>query len=97
MKIITLCGCGLGTCFVLKFTAEKAVQRLRLDARILPRDLNSFHPEEADLYLIPYGLKAAPVEQCGKVVAIRDVLSVDEVCNAINRLRAPAPEMRINS
>ena len=87
MKIITLCGCGLGTCFVLKFTAEKAAKELNLQALITPSDIGSSGLEQADLYLVPYGLNSALcVRGSGKVVSIRNVVSVAEVKAAIQNV-----------
>lgn len=86
MKIVTLCGCGLGTCFILKFTAEKALERLGRTAEIIPCSIGSCSTEHADLYLAPSGLDITPKNVSeGCVVAIRNVLSIDEVVCAIEQ------------
>ena len=86
MKIVTLCGCGLGTCFILKFTAEKALERLGLIAEIVPCSIGSCSTEHADLYLAPSGLDTSPMDVSeGYVAAIRNVLSTDEVVYAIEQ------------
>ena len=89
MKIVTICGCGLGTCFVLKFTTEKAARELNISATVIPSDIGSCALEEADLYLAPYGLNT---EAGGtgrlKITAIRNVVSVSEVKAALQRALA---------
>lgn len=86
MKIVTLCGCGLGTCFVLKFTAEKAVKELNIKATIVPSDVGSCSGEKADLFLVPYGLESPPgMRENMKIIAIRNVVSVSEVKSAIEK------------
>lgn len=83
MRIVTLCGCGLGTCFILKFTAEKAVRELGIQASVIPGGISSYEIEDADLYLIPYGLDATAIGRKGLVVAIHSVVSTEEVRQAI--------------
>lgn len=83
MKIVTLCGCGLGTCFILKFAAEKAVKELGIQATIVPSDISSYNVEEADLYLVPFGLDTGAVDKHIPIVPIRNVVSVTEVKEAI--------------
>ena len=86
MKIVTLCGCGLGTCFILKFTAEKAVRELGLQAAVVPSDIGSFGLEKADLYLAPYGLDSPlGLHKDTEIIAIRNVVSVPEVKSAIEK------------
>lgn len=85
MKIVTLCGCGLGTCFILKFTAEKALRELGIRATIVPSDTGSCHTEHADLYLAPYGLDTTVLDDAANIVAIRNVVSVPEVRDAIEK------------
>lgn len=87
MKIVTLCGCGLGTCFVLKFTAEKAVKELNIQATIIPSDIGSCRLEKADLYLAPYGLSTAlGAGEDLRIVSIRNVVSVPEIKTAIQNV-----------
>lgn len=87
MKIVTLCGCGLGTCFILKFTAEQALNKLGITAEVIPCGIENGSVEKADLYLVPYGLEySLGVDSSSKVAAIRNVLSVQEVGDAIKCL-----------
>lgn len=83
MKIVTLCGCGLGTCFILKFSAEKAVRELGIQATIVPSDITSCSTETADLYLAPFGLEVETMDRSTPIIMVKNVLSVAEVKEAI--------------
>lgn len=86
MRIITLCGCGLGTCFVLKLTAEKALRELGMTATVVPCDIGSSASERADLFLAPIGLNPSQgLSGEAHLVAVRNVVSVPEVKAAILR------------
>lgn len=79
MKIITLCECGLGTSYLLKYTVEKALRVLNLTAEVITSSAAS-GPEEADLYIMPFGLN--PQVRMGvktNYIMIRNVMDVDEV------------------
>lgn len=81
-----MCGCGLGTCFILKFTAEKALEKMEISAEIIPGGIGSCSIEHADLYLAPSGLDTSLMDiPEAYVVAIRNVLSTEEVALAIEK------------
>lgn len=86
MRIVTLCGCGLGTCFILKFTAEKAAHELGIQAEVVPSGISSCNIEEADLYLAPFGLDTGSVGSNAPIETIRNVISTEEVKQAIQKL-----------
>ena len=83
LKIATLCGCGLGTSFLLKFTAEKAVKELGIEARVFPGSMDRYGMEKADLYLFPYGLSTDTAHRKEAMAPIHNVLDVEEVKQAI--------------
>lgn len=86
MKIVTMCGCGLGTCLVLKYTAQKALEELGVEATIVPCSIDNCMFEKADLYLVPYGL-VIPITPRGTMIAyIQNVLNVSEVIGAIQNV-----------
>lgn len=88
MRIVTLCGCGLGTCFILKFTAEKALEKLGISAEIIPCGIGSCSIEHADLYLAPSGLDTSLMDiPEASIAAIRNVLSIEEIAQAIEKYR----------
>ncbi|MCS0499510.1 PTS sugar transporter subunit IIB [Protaetiibacter mangrovi] len=73
MKILTLCGAGIGTSGILKVNAERALQRLGIDARVVAIDASMLESELDDAQVILTGPEF--VETIGRTFA--DVIVVE--------------------
>ena len=51
-KIVAICGAGLGTSAILKLTAERALERLGIDASVTASDVSSVAVSAADAQVI---------------------------------------------
>ncbi len=52
MKIVAICGAGIGTSGILKVNAERVLLRLGLTAAVVATDLESLHAEADDAQII---------------------------------------------
>ncbi len=52
MKIVAICGAGVGTSGILKVNAERVLGRLGIEATVVATDLNSLHAEADDAQVI---------------------------------------------
>lgn len=52
MKIVAICGAGLGTSGILKVNAERVLDRLGISATVVATDLASLHAEADDAQII---------------------------------------------
>lgn len=52
MKIVTICGAGIGTSAILKLGAERALDALDLEAEVIASDLDSVDAVAADAQVI---------------------------------------------
>lgn len=52
MKIVAICGAGIGTSGILKVNAERVLQRLGIDATVVAADLGSLAVEADDAQVI---------------------------------------------
>ncbi|MGE3193606.1 MAG: PTS sugar transporter subunit IIB [Microbacteriaceae bacterium] len=52
MKIVAICGAGIGTSGILKVNAERVLQRLGIDATVVATDLDSLAAESDDAQVI---------------------------------------------
>ncbi|MDP9026776.1 MAG: PTS sugar transporter subunit IIB [Actinomycetota bacterium] len=52
MKIVAICGAGVGTSGILKVNAERVLLRLGLSATVVATDLQSLHAEADDAQII---------------------------------------------
>ena len=89
MKIIAVCGFGVGSSMVLKMTLEKAVKELGLDAEVKNTDIASAKAEQADVYFTSAELKPDLESSTDKpVYAIKRYMDKDEVLKAMNAFLA---------
>ncbi len=73
MKILTLCGAGIGTSGILKVNAERVLQRLGIDAHVVAIDTSMLEAELDDAQVILTGPDF--VEAIGRTFA--DVIVVE--------------------
>jgi PTS system ascorbate-specific IIB component len=52
MKIVALCGAGIGTSAILKVNAERALERLDIDADVTATDIRNVQDVAADAQVI---------------------------------------------
>jgi PTS system ascorbate-specific IIB component len=73
MKIVALCGVGIGTSAILKVNAERALERLDIDADVTAADIASVKLAAADAQVILTSSELVP--SIGKTNA--DVIIID--------------------
>ncbi|AND17082.1 PTS ascorbate transporter subunit IIB [Rathayibacter tritici] len=87
MKIITLCGAGIGTSAILKLGAERALETLDLEADVIASDLSSIAALAADAQVILTSREL--VDHIGRtfaeVVVIDNYLDQNEITAKIER------------
>ena len=75
MKVVALCGAGVGTSIVLKVSAERALTRLGIDAAVVATDVGSLAVDADDAQVIL--TTADHVADIGRTFA--DVIVVDNI------------------
>lgn len=89
MKILAVCGFGVGSSMVLKMTLEKAVKELGVNAEVKNTDIASAKAEQADVYFTSAELKPDLESSTDKpVYAIKRYMDKDEVLKAMNAFLA---------
>lgn len=73
MKIVTICGAGIGSSGILKVNAERVLRRLDIEADVVAADLDSLATVAADAQVILTSSEF--VHAIGKTFA--DVIVVD--------------------
>ena len=73
MKILTLCGAGIGTSGILKVNAERVLGRLHIDAKVVAIDVSMLESELEDAQVILTGPEF--VERIGTTFA--DVIVIE--------------------
>ncbi|KRM03973.1 hypothetical protein FC89_GL002375 [Liquorilactobacillus ghanensis DSM 18630] len=80
MKILAVCGFGVGSSMLLKMTAEKAVKELDINAEVENTDLSTAQATPADLYLTSAELKTELVHSVNApVYSVKKFMDKEEV------------------
>lgn len=81
MKIVAMCGVGVGTSAILKATAERALDRLDIEASVTATDVASIAVEGADAQVILTSseLVGAIGKTNADVIIIDNFFDVDEL------------------
>ncbi|GIT82154.1 PTS ascorbate transporter subunit IIB [Leifsonia sp. LS1] len=81
MKIVAICGVGLGTSGILKVNAERVLERLGIDADVTATDVGSLSTAAADAQVILSSPEL--VERIGTtnadVIVIENYFDLDEL------------------
>ena len=81
MKIVTICGAGIGSSGILKVNAERVLRKLDLEATVVAADIDSVKEAAADAQVIL--TSAEFVEAIGKtfadVIVIENYFDTDEL------------------
>ncbi|EPR75315.1 PTS system, lactose/cellobiose specific IIB subunit [Leifsonia rubra CMS 76R] len=86
MKIVTICGAGIGSSGVLKVNAERALRSLGFDASIVAADISTVRTVAADAQIIL--TTAEFVEAIGKtnadVIVVVNLFDTSELKQKLN-------------
>ncbi len=87
MKILAVCGMGLGSALLLRMLVEKAVKKLNLDADITVADISTARGAGSDADIIVTSAELA--EQLGsvkgKIVTIKNYVDVNEMIEKLSK------------
>lgn len=79
MKILVVCGNGLGSSFIMELNVKKALTELGKVAEVTHTDLASAKAEKADIYIGAEDIVTQLPEERGHVVSIVNIMSISEI------------------
>ena len=87
MKIVTICGAGIGSSGILKVNAEKALTTLGLSASVVAADVASVRDvaEDANVILTSAEFVEAIGDTYAEVIVIRNHYDQGEIRDAVDR------------
>ena len=87
MKIVAICGAGIGTSGILKVNAERVLQRLGIDATVVACDLGSLAAEVDDAQVILTGPEflTAIGQTFADVIVVENYFDTDELSDKLKR------------
>ena len=95
MKIVTICGAGIGSSGILKVNAEKALSALGLTAEVVAADVASVRAvsDDANVILTSQEFVEAIDDTYAEVIVIRNHFDQTEITAAVEKSlgESPAP------
>jgi ascorbate PTS system EIIB component len=87
VKIVTICGAGIGSSGILKVNAEKALGALGLQAEVVAADVASVRAvsEDANVILTSQEFVEAIGDTYAEVIVIRNHFDQAEITAAVDR------------
>lgn len=85
MKVVAICGAGIGSSGILKVNAERVLERLDIEATVVAADLASLHEVARDAQVILTSIEF--VEAIGRtnadVVVIENYFDTEELSHKL--------------
>ncbi len=78
MKIMAVCGHGLGSSFMMEMNIKKALKTIGIDAEVGHQDLASVNEKDADVFVMGKDIAASANIPAEKLVIVRNIVSVKE-------------------
>ncbi|WP_109853791.1 PTS sugar transporter subunit IIB [Aggregatibacter actinomycetemcomitans] len=78
MKIMAVCGSGLGSSFMMEMNAKKALAKLGIDAEVNHTDLGSVTVNDADVFIMASDIAESSSIPVEKIVVVKNIVSVGE-------------------
>jgi len=84
MKILCVCGMGLGSSLIAKMNIDEILKEMNIRATVETCDVGSIRSEKADLYVTTRELAAnIPAENAAKTVILTNFVKKDEIRKAM--------------
>ncbi|MGE7908706.1 PTS sugar transporter subunit IIB [Lysinibacillus xylanilyticus] len=86
MKILVVCGNGLGSSFIMELNVKKALTELGKVAEVTHTDLTSAKAEKADIYLGAEDIVNQLGKERGHIISIVNMMSISEIKSKLKPL-----------
>ena len=79
MKIMAICGSGLGSSFLVEMNIKKVLKTLGIDAEVEHADLSSATPGAADLFVMARDIAASASVPPHQLLVINNIIDIKEL------------------
>lgn len=79
MKIMAICGSGLGSSFMVEMNIKKVLKKMGVDAEVEHSDLSSAIPGEADLFVMAKDIAASASISDNQLIVITNIIDINEL------------------
>ncbi|MDU8923414.1 PTS sugar transporter subunit IIB [Pasteurellaceae bacterium LIM206] len=78
MKIMAVCGHGLGSSFMMEMNIKKVLKALGKEAEVSHQDLASVSERDADLFVMAADIAKSSNIPSEKIITVKNIVSVKE-------------------
>ncbi len=79
MKIMAICGSGLGSSFMVEMNIKKVLKKLNIEAEVEHADLSSATPGAADLFVMAKDIATSASVPESQLVVIKNIIDINEL------------------
>lgn len=79
MKIMAVCGNGLGSSFMVEMNIKKVLKKLNIDAEVSHSDLASATPDQADLFVMTKDLAESSGIPDEKLIVLKNIIDINDL------------------
>ena len=79
MKIMAICGSGLGSSFMVEMNIKKVLKKMGVEADVEHSDLSSAIPSEADLFVMAKDIAASASIPDNQLIVITNIIDINEL------------------
>lgn len=79
MKIMAICGSGLGSSFMVEMNIKKVLKRINVEAEVEHADLSSATPGAADLFVMAKDIAASASVPEHQLLVINNIIDINEL------------------
>jgi PTS system ascorbate-specific IIB component len=79
MKILVVCGNGLGSSFIMELNVKKALAELGKEAEVTHTDLATARTEKADLFIGAKDIIHSLDDGTRQIIALENMMNVEEI------------------
>ena len=79
MKIMAVCGSGLGSSFMVEMNIKKVLKKLNIQAEVEHSDLSSATPGAADVFVMAKDIAASASVPEEQLVIISNIIDINEL------------------
>ncbi len=84
MKIMAICGSGLGSSFMVEMNIKKVLKKMNIEAEVEHSDLSSATPGAADLFVMAKDIAASASVPDSKLVVLTNIIDINELENKLS-------------
>lgn len=79
MKIMAVCGAGLGSSFMMEMNIKKVLKKLNISADVEHSDLGSVTPDAADVFVMGRDIAYSANLPESKLIIVNSIIDIKEL------------------